>query len=65
MFTFTISILPANSVPSSSNEGAMARQGPHHSAQKSTSTGALDLRTSTSNVASVTGLLMGMILKLR
>src|ERR1700733_2201672 len=34
--------------------GAMARQGPHHVAQKSTSTGLSDLRTSWSKFASVT-----------
>src|SRR5271155_1694800 len=33
--------------------GAMARQGPHHVAQKSTSTGLPDLRTSWSKFASV------------
>src|SRR6478609_8292911 len=37
----------------SSRTGATARQGPHHSAQKSTSTGLSLLRTSTSYVASV------------
>jgi len=38
----------------SSSAGAIARQGPHHSAQKSTSTGLPDFRTSLSNDASVT-----------
>src|SRR6476661_4540060 len=37
----------------SSRTGATARHGPHHSAQKSTSTGLSLLRTSASNVASV------------
>src|SRR5688572_6457527 len=37
----------------SSRMGAMALQGPHHSAQKSSRTGVSDLRTSVSNVASV------------
>src|SRR6266498_1896373 len=34
--------------------GAMALQGPHHTAQKSTSTGCFDCNTSCSNVLSVT-----------
>src|SRR6187200_3241788 len=37
----------------SSRTGATAQHGPHHSAQKSTSTGLSLLRTSASNVASV------------
>src|SRR5450631_2178024 len=39
----------------SSRIGATARHGPHHSAQKSTSTGLSLFRTSASNDASVTG----------
>src|SRR5699024_9436066 len=39
-----------------SNSGVRARQGPHHSAQKSTSTGLEELSTSASKVASVTAL---------
>src|SRR5438876_8462207 len=47
-------ILPAYSVASSSTMGAMARQGPHQAAQKSTSTGVSDFRTSWSKFESVT-----------
>src|SRR6266567_6392799 len=47
-------ILPAYSVASSSTIGAMARQGPHQAAQKSTSTGVSDFRTSWSKFESVT-----------
>src|SRR6185312_8989576 len=47
-----------NSVDNSSSAGAIIRQGPHHSAQKSTSTGFLDSSTSAWNDASDT--LMGM-----
>jgi hypothetical protein len=52
--TFTILTLPAYSAASSSSAGPIWRQGPHHSAQKSTTTGMADLRTSASKVASVT-----------
>src|SRR6185312_8066720 len=45
---------PAISVASSSRNGAIILQGPHHSAQKSTSTGPLAPRTSLSNVPSLT-----------
>src|SRR5215813_13720638 len=37
----------------SSRDGPIIRQGPHHSAQKSTSTGVSDFRTSCSKEASV------------
>src|SRR5438477_5847193 len=47
-------ILPAYSVASSSTIGAMARQGPHQAAQKSTNTGVSDFRTSWSKFESVT-----------
>src|SRR4029077_8190953 len=39
---------------SSSTIGAMARQGPHHAAQKSINTGLSDFNTSESKLASVT-----------
>src|SRR4051812_23603318 len=39
ILTFVILSLPSNSVASSSRIGAIALQGPHHGAQKSTSTG--------------------------
>ena len=48
-------IFPAYSVASSSMSGAIMRHGPHHGAQKSTSTGTGLFRTSASKVASVTG----------
>src|SRR5687768_2477776 len=52
--SLTILTLPASSEESSSSTGAMARHGPHHSAQKSTSTGSLEDRTSSPKVASET-----------
>src|SRR5690349_3334597 len=45
--------LPAYSVAITSIVGAIIRQGPHHSAQKSTSTGSGELSTSVSKAASV------------
>src|SRR5918995_3269624 len=48
------STLPAYLVASFSISGATIRHGPHHSAQKSTTTGFSDWRTSVSKVASVT-----------
>ena len=51
---FAILSLPSCSLAISSSTGATIRQGPHHSAQKSTSTGSLDLSTSASNVPSDT-----------
>src|SRR5512132_606 len=57
-FSSTLSLamvsLPLCSSAISSSSGLIILQGPHHSAQKSTSTGVLDLSTSLSNVASVT-----------
>src|ERR1035441_10214792 len=44
---------PAYSPATTSIVGAICRQGPHHSAQKSTRTGTSDRRTSGSNPASV------------
>ena len=55
VFSFTILILPAYSVASSSRIGATARQGPHQTAQKSTSTGIELFNTASSKVAAVTG----------
>src|SRR5690606_12533028 len=46
--------LPSYSVASSSTIGAIILHGPHHSAQKSTSTSSLASSTSDSNVSSVT-----------
>src|ERR1039457_1116707 len=46
--------LPSYSPASSSTIGAIARQGPHQAAQKSTSTGLSDFNTSESKFASVT-----------
>src|SRR6476469_1038946 len=53
--TFTLMILArdAFSAAISSSTGASILQGPHHSAQKSTSTGTLDFRTSVSKFASL------------
>src|SRR5918992_275157 len=57
-FSSTLSLarvsLPLCSSAISSRTGLTILQGPHHSAQKSTRTGVLDLSTSLSNVASVT-----------
>src|SRR5919109_77397 len=57
-FSSTLSLamttLPWCSSAISSSTGEIILQGPHHSAQKSTSTGVLDWSTSASNVASVT-----------
>ena len=46
--------LPCISVAISSSAGAIIRHGPHHSAQKSTTTGSLDSMTSVAQLASVT-----------
>eukprot|EP00218_Dolichomastix_sp_CCMP3274_P003605 CAMPEP_0170162414 /NCGR_PEP_ID=MMETSP0033_2-20121228/77081_1 /TAXON_ID=195969 /ORGANISM="Dolichomastix tenuilepis, Strain CCMP3274" /LENGTH=254 /DNA_ID=CAMNT_0010400039 /DNA_START=387 /DNA_END=1151 /DNA_ORIENTATION=+ len=54
VLSFTALSLPAYSVDSSSMSGAIMRHGPHHGAQKSTSTGMGLFKTSASNVASVT-----------
>ena len=51
----TALIFEPYSAASSSMSGAIIRQGPHQGAQKSTSTGTDDLRTFSSQVASVTG----------
>src|ERR1700674_1470663 len=46
--TFTTLSLPCSSPAPSSTMGEITRQGPHHSAQKSTSTGSADFSTSAS-----------------
>src|ERR1700752_498255 len=51
--SLTIFTLPLSELEISSSAGAIIRHGPHHSAQKSTTTGPLALSTSFSNVASV------------
>src|SRR5579883_2109246 len=53
--------LPFMSVASSSRKGAIILQGPHHSAQKSTSTGPEDFSTSCSKLWSLTGLVFPLI----
>src|ERR1051326_1435357 len=52
-FSFTILTLSPMAPEISSSAGAIMRHGPHHSAQKSTTTGPLALRTSASKFASV------------
>src|SRR5690606_37904486 len=54
MLTLATVSLSAISPAISLSAGAICRQGPHHSAQKSTSTGPDDFRTSLSKEASVT-----------
>src|SRR6185295_5987218 len=51
--SFAIWMRPACSLAMSSSTGAIILHGPHHSAQKSTSTGASAPPTPSSNVASV------------
>src|SRR6202166_3864305 len=53
-FSFTILTLSPIAPEISSSAGAIIRQGPHHSAQKSTTTGPLALSTSASKSASET-----------
>src|SRR6185312_15783004 len=57
--SLTIFTLPLSDFEISSSAGAIIRHGPHHSAQKSTTTGSFALSTSLSNVASVTFSTMG------
>jgi hypothetical protein len=52
--SFRTSTVPAYFAASFSISGATMRHGPHHSAQKSTTTGFSLWSTSVSNVASVT-----------
>src|SRR5688572_13477135 len=54
ILSLAIFTLPPSSMASSARAGAMAWHGPHHSAQKSTTTGEEDFRTSLSNETSVT-----------
>src|SRR6516225_1297553 len=61
MFTLATVSLPANSPASSSSADAIILHGPHHSAQKSTSTGPSAFSTSAENVWSVTGLVFVLI----
>src|SRR5580698_3068673 len=63
MFSLAMVTLSPSSADSSSSAGAIMRQGPHHSAQKSTRTGFLASRTSAWNEASDTLIGMGLILK--
>jgi hypothetical protein len=55
MLTLATVTRPAISVASSSRNGAIILQGPHHSAQKSTSTGSLARSTTASKLLSLTG----------
>src|ERR1700689_1480140 len=57
--SLTILTLPLSDLEISSSAGEIIRHGPHHSAQKSTTTGSLALSTSCSNVASVVLSTMG------
>src|SRR6187549_2344219 len=54
MLTLATVTLPASSSEICSSAGAICLQGPHHSAQKSTSTGPSACSTSRSKVSSVT-----------
>src|SRR5687767_877240 len=54
MLTFATLSLPWYEAATSSRIGAIILQGPHHSAQKSTSTGSLDFSTSASKSSSLT-----------
>src|ERR1043165_9098390 len=56
--------LPLRSAAISSSGGAIILHGPHHSAQKSTSTGPLALRTSFSNEASLTWVVLDAVVVL-
>src|SRR6266540_1905327 len=56
VLSFTTLSLPSYSVASSSMQGAIIWQGPHHTAQKSTRTRPLALPTSVSHVVALTGM---------
>src|SRR5215467_574409 len=64
MLTLATVSLPANSPASSSSAGPIILQGPHHSAQKSTSTGPSAFSTSWEKVWSDTALVFALILNL-
>ena len=59
--TLAILIRPACSFAISSNTGASILHGPHHSAQKSTSTGCVDWRTSLSKLVSLISMIVFII----
>src|SRR6201995_2590598 len=65
MSTFATDSLPANSPASSSSAGPIILQGPHHSAQKSTSTGPALLfsTTSVAKLLSVTATVFALMVK--
>src|SRR5260370_2048119 len=54
MLTLATVTFPAISAASSSRNGAIILQGPHHSAQKSTRTGSVERSTSSSKLPSLT-----------
>ena len=62
MFTLATVSLPASSPAISSSAGPIALQGPHHSAQKSTSTGPVAFSTSVAKLSSVTGLVFSLMI---
>src|SRR3954467_9594018 len=64
MFTLPILTLPSYSPASSSSTGAIILQGPHHSAQKSTTTGVDDFKTSSEKFPSVNVTIFATILPL-
>src|ERR1700712_2622398 len=61
MLTLATVSLPAYSPAISSSAGPIALQGPHHSAQKSTSTGPVAGSTSVLKLASLTGLVFALM----
>src|ERR1043166_4809178 len=61
MLTLPMVARPWYSSASSSRMGAIILHGPHHSAQKSSSTGLSDFRTSWENVASVVCTMCGLL----
>src|SRR5882757_4590776 len=60
MSILTIFTLSPISLAISLRTGSTRRHGPHHSAQKSTSTGVCDISTSSTNVASVTSFMVSL-----
>src|SRR5690554_1009981 len=61
IFNLAILTLPAYSSASTSSTGAIILQGPHQAAQKSTSTGMSEPRTSASNELSVTLIILSLM----